>query len=121
MNTSKVLVFIGFTFAIIGWCLGAFFDLRQIGGGLFLLGFFTAACGVVGAQFSMKTEGKLRASGIGMKVGAVGFGICCLSGLIAIVSGKEDVANYIFFIGFIVALIGIIIIALNAKSSANSS
>ena len=113
MNIFKVLIVIGFIIAGIGWCLAAFLDVREIGRGLFFLGFFSAVAGIVGTQLSMKFEGKLRAPGIGLKVSALGFGICCLSGLAAIFFIDEKTANYIFYGGAFIGVIGILIMFFN--------
>ena len=100
MNIYKTLMTTGFIIAIIGWCAGAFFDQRELAYPVFIVGWYLAAIGMMSLIF------REASSYLGMKIGVVGFGVASLSGIFSFILHREDIANYIFYVGFFIIVIG---------------
>lgn len=112
---SKKTVIAGFILAGVGWLLAAVLEDRQLGSTLFFIGFFIAATGIVVAQLFMRVPKSQRRAGLGLKIGAIGFGICCLSGLLVLAGYQSVIANYIFVVGGFTAGAGILVMFLNSR------
>lgn len=113
MRAARIAIICGFVAGVIGWLLAAFFDARELGKTIFFVAFYVAAVGVVTTQLLFQFPEDQRGAGIGLKIGAIGFGVCCVSGLFVLLSDQEPIADTLFTIGFFIGVAGIIIIFLN--------
>lgn len=50
-----------------------------------------------------------------MKIAAIGFGVGCLSAVPAFFLHNEEVANYVFYIGLIIVILGVSIFIFDNK------
>lgn len=113
MRAAKIAVIFGFVAGVIGWLLAAIFDARELGKNIFFVAFYIAAAGVVATQLMFRFPDEERGSGVGLKIGAIGFAICCISGLFVLLSDQEVIAGVLFKVGFLIGVAGIMIIFLN--------
>ena len=111
------IVILGFIVGITGWCIGAFLEERTLGVSIFLVGFVVAVIGIVGSHLNMDftSKDKLQVPGLGLKIGSIGFGVSCLSVLSGFFIDRGDIANYVFYAGFIMVVIGISIMIFGIK------
>jgi len=117
MKTIKKIVLSGFVIAIFGWISVALSFDRTIGLSIFFIGFTIAAVGIVLSPFHLGLNQKLRFQWAGIKIGSVGVGIACLSVPITWFFNYVTVANYLFWIGLIMTVIGIIVIIVSVANS----
>lgn len=108
----KLLLVIGFAVAFLGFMVVATGFNRALGINLFYVGFYLAVVGVVTTILRSKFPGKM---GFGLKVGAVGFTIASLGGLVSIFGGSEQLATWIANFGILVFVVGTILGVFSSK------
>ena len=71
----KFLSISGFVVAIFGFVVGGFLVERELGATIFIAGFLIATTAMVGHIVIYKYPDEMKRAGLGIKAGAVGFGI----------------------------------------------
>lgn len=110
MKLAKTLIIIGMTIGALGWISVAALDMRPFGLYLFYVGFLIVAAGVVSGNLGIANLEDKHIPGRGIRVSAIGFGIACTSLLVELLAENESVANYIFYVGFAIVIIGICLV-----------
>ena len=118
MTGYQKLAASGITIGVIGWCIAGFLDQRTLGVSIFLAGFVIVVISVIANNLTMDfaADSKLKVPGLGLKISSIGFGISCLAALSGFFIDSGSIANYIFYIGFIMAIIGISIMILGTNN-----
>ena len=117
VKSSKTLLVAGFILGILGWCIAAFTDERQLGISIFIVGFFLVAFGIVSANFQISIPADNKLSGYGLRVGSVGFAVSCISGFLELVWSHSVVATWIFFSGITIGVLGMFMLSGGARKS----
>ncbi|MBI5782576.1 MAG: hypothetical protein HZA69_02415 [Gammaproteobacteria bacterium] len=113
MAFPKTLMISGYVIAGCGALVAAVFDQRIPGAVIFAIGFYAVVVGVIASIFSKDYQDRVANFGVGLKIGAVGFAICSLSFLVAILKTAKTFENILFYGGLATVVIGIFLITLN--------
>ncbi|MGD2128845.1 MAG: hypothetical protein PVJ17_06040 [Lysobacterales bacterium] len=103
--------------AVAGLAIAILLDQRQIGVSVFAVGYFLGAGSAVLRIIATPSE-KLGRLGFAIKIGVAGFGVALLGPLLDFaIDAGSGIGDFIFNIGFVVILIGVVIgVVLEAKN-----
>lgn len=108
MSFNKQIV-LGIFIGVIGWSIAAFSDSKPIGIALFIIGFAIVAINAIILPWRKQFNSRGLPPVFGIKFGMIGFSVCCIAGLLALLKIREDVVNIIFYIGVVIILISVLI------------
>lgn len=117
MQVNNKIFIAGLVIAVFGWAIAWFLENGVFGVSLFSLGFIVAFIGLV---WSFKDIGKgslsksrstisLPISKVGVVTGLAGIGFSVLGGILDAFTGEEKAAEVLFYLGFALIAIAIVI------------
>jgi hypothetical protein len=108
MQLIRLTIIAGFIIGLIGILIALPADDRSLGFGIFMVGFFLAAGGIIANMFVVPESSETQPVLPGLRIAAIGFGIVLLGAFFSIVFDKENLSSLFFYGGFIVFMIGIL-------------
>jgi len=101
----------------IGFVIAVALDQRVLGQAIFVGGFYVAVVGILLGVYLLPLPENLARFQKGLRVGAVGFGVSTLGFLINFLSGEEPLGDAIMLIGFLVMVVGVLMIIMRISKN----